>query len=59
MKKKLLLVACIIFAAMFSSGLSCAEYELFNSTINLIFTVVGLIGMLFTGFIFCTKYCKG
>ena len=59
MKKKLLLATCIIFAAMFSTGESCTEYGLLNSTVNVILTVVGLVGMLFTGFIFCTKFCKG
>ena len=58
MKKILLLIVCIIFAAMFSTGISCMEYELFNPITNLILTIVGLVGMLLTAFIFYIKFCK-
>lgn len=58
MKKKLLLTACIVFAAMFSTGMSCVEYELLNPMANLILTAIGLIGMLLTGLVFYIKFCK-
>lgn len=52
--KKLLLILSILFAAMFGFGASFMDYGILNPTANIVLIIVGLIGLLITGF----KLCK-
>lgn len=46
--EKILVALSIIFAVFFSSGLSFLEYGMFNPTISLILTVIGILGLIIT-----------